>query len=256
MNKTFKKILTLVLVCLMVLSLSGCDVVSEARKTHALIMESDGVDGLLLGETKYYQLPYDERLSPVVTNSEVINVTAPDVPVLLSYFIGESYGISDDGVFIFSWEDYLYYCREDKYSELCDIINGELTLSDYCYTYYSFDETEYTGVEHRVLLSQTEKDAINSVLTNVEPTMTDDYDYSYSVDIFACSNDTLFMEGCAAIIVDGTDGGDEEYSLLVYGDEYDLLYAIPEKELEILSAMIDTVAESEEYYYDYYVDEF
>ena len=192
--KKWLRLLTGVLACLLCMSLTGCEALTEARNNHA-VWQEDG--SIRLGDVKYKELPASEQLSPMWDYSRTINITAADVPVLLADQFGDRYDISEDGVFIgvFEYRDAgnVIYCREDKYDEIAARINAGFEPAGYCYMYEYWDEETYAYYTRFYALNDMQIQAVDTVYATVEPEIRDDMDWDY-VTLEACSADMLFRE--------------------------------------------------------------
>jgi len=102
MKKLVQRIAIVLLVCCLCIGLGGCKALDEARANHAKWSESGTI---LLGDTEYILVENSENLYPTIDYFESsVHVTEPDVPVLLSFILGEFLYSSKDGVFLESSE--------------------------------------------------------------------------------------------------------------------------------------------------------
>ena len=259
MRGYIKHIILILSSLILMFTLSGCDIVGDARSTHAYTQVKNGEASIIYGDIEYKLLPSNENLSPLATDYDnIIYVTEPDVPVLLSYFIGQPYAQSDDGIFLLGAYDTsdVYYCRADKYDDILKKLNGDFVATNLCYSYYSYNEDYDSYTETRTLLDSAESSAIESVLSTVEGTVIPEIanlDYDYLVEVYACSDDTLFMSHYIDILLKGSD-----YYLILYNEASTVSYKVPAAESDIISEIVNTVISADEFYYDYdyYEDEF
>ncbi|MBR4073167.1 MAG: hypothetical protein IKK24_04410, partial [Clostridia bacterium] len=189
MKKTVK-ILSLILAVVFCFTLCGCDNLDSMRKEQAVYTE---MGSIIYNGNEYYLLPECDNLQIVSDNYEYAYVTAKDVPVLLSTFLGEEYVVSDDGVFLYSESIQGRYCRKDKYESVLHRIENGYTPEGYLYSYYDYinDKTKYYR------LSDEDEKALKTLVTSVTPEKLPemaDIDYEYYIDIMTCSDDMLFAD--------------------------------------------------------------
>ncbi len=255
MKKLIKNIAVLFVVITVAASLSGCSLVSDARSSQAFYgTNQDGISSIKYQSQEYYLLPSTELLSPTIDDdADYIYATKPDVPVLLSFFLGDAYSVSTDGaILIHNDESSLYYCRSDKYEEISDIINNGFTPENYCYIYYGYDVLEDNFTEKKVLLTDGEQAALEKALSEGEfsalPEMAE-VAYDHSVNLYQCTADMLFTEYYLDLIV--VEGN---YYFLAYDGQNDYTLEIKEPYKAALSSIMNAVIESDNAYNDYWSD--
>lgn len=233
--KNIKRLLAMVLAIAVCLSLSGCNALDELRACQGY-WQLDG--SIRWGEHSYKKLPACEELCPYFSyeyDAPVLHVTADDVPVLLSTFVGESFDISEDELFLEGYEEaytdaeelgYVLYCREDKYEEFVTRIQKGFTPELYFYTYSVFDEETYEYEDKYYDLTAEQVEAVQYVYSNVIPKTLEDGFYFHS-DLSIClttasadrlfQRDVLYMEAV----------GQAYYLSVEQADYTTLLYAVP-----------------------------
>lgn len=254
--KKMKRVLALVLTFVLCLSLCGCRQLDDMKAHHATWMENGNIlwNGYTYiplystDEAFYYEYADDLNWS----DREVIYVTQPDVPVLLSEMMG-TYGytggndllIEANGyVAISSYEESYtnrIYCRADYYDWTLDALQNGYEIREYGYYFYDYD----TGEEKQGTLTSAQRQAIEDVLNTVTPiTGSDESYYDYylsSLTISGYSTAHLFGQDVGELYYDNGI-----YSIFVsyYDDEYnryDKLYDIPEKYTAMFDELFDKV---------------
>ncbi len=193
MKRLGQRVVSVLLVCCLCAGLTGCGALDEARARHAAWSETGSV---LHGETEYLLIEGSEYLYPSIDYlSDPLRVTAPDVPVLLSFFLQELLYSSADGIFLESFETGLLYCRADRYAEVTQKLQNGFDTVGYCYDYYTYDEESYDYVEHTYRLTDEEVAAVDAVLAagtaTVIPAVAD-VAYDYAVELMSCDESMLF----------------------------------------------------------------
>ena len=184
--KNSKRWIALLLALLMCLSLCGCDELDDMRSTHAFWQE----DGSILWNGNVYRRLGDEdtRMElDIVYDNLSINVTAKDVPVLLSGVFGDPFDVCADGTLLesYDWQvGYVMYCREDVYAETEAYLKNGFELAAYYYSYFDEDYNSYN-----YYLTESQTDAINEVLETVIPASDAEYE---DEPIW----DSLILHGC------------------------------------------------------------
>lgn len=223
MKKSWKRGLVLVLILLQLLTLCGCKQLETMRKNQAFYGE--GTD-ILWNGTTYKLLPECEFLAPELDYETTVWVTTDDVPVLLSAMLSSrALTPSEDGVILEPMYEAGFFCREDRYEDICARIQS-FTPDKVCYSYDYYDEEtgEYTTGNYT--LTQEQLEAIRLVAETVEPEVLGNglyLDYDWSVYLEECSEDMLFRRNTLDIAVSG-----DSYYLLLYTDTQTLAFSVPE----------------------------
>jgi len=188
-----KRVLCLLIAAMLCFSLTGCKELDYARAHHA-VMQDDGT--LLLNGEVYVPLPYSEDFNPPMGWTESVDVTAPDVPVLLSdlfaelhFYISEG-GILKDGHLL--GEGDTYYCLEKDYAALAARIEAGAQMDGMRYFYSHWDPEKEQWSDRTFHLTEEQKNALRHVLASVEPLKTDHADGEYGITLEECSEDGLF----------------------------------------------------------------
>lgn len=253
MKNAFKIFLCLILVTGLCFSLTGCNYLDNERKNHAFWQG----ENIKLGDSEYIPLDECEYLNPEYeAMDDCIMVTEPDVPVLLSGFMGAEYSISKDGVFLFDFydEEGFYYCRSDKYDEISERIKKGFKPDGYCYVYSEYDETSDYDLENKYyVLTQAEVNAVDSVISQVEPTVLPeiaDVDYEYTISLDACSKDMLFKKYTYDLYLKGNT-----YYISYFDDESIYLFTVPEEYKSDFAKIMKAGIDSQKYWEDEYLFE-
>lgn len=256
--KKMKRVLALVLTFVLCLSLCGCRQLNDMKAHHATWMENGNIlwNGYTYiplystDEAFYYEYADDLNWS----DSDVIYVTQPDVPVLLSEMMG-TYGYTGAGGLLIECNSYGYatslhdtmeyvnniYCRADMYNWTVEALQNGYEIQEYGYYFYDYD----TGEEKQGTLTSAQRQAIEDVLNTVTPiTGSDESYYDYylnSLTISGYSTAHLFSQDVGELYYDNGI-----YSIIVsyYDDEYnryDKLYDIPEKYTAMFDELFDKV---------------
>ena len=218
-----KKLLVCILIAALVCSLSGCVLLDEMREKQAFLQ----TDGSVTWQGNTYQLlPAAEELYPELDYDKPLNVTAPDVPVLLSVF--EMQGIyypSKDGRFLENLSGEVY-CRADFYEEISRRLQEGFEPALYCYFYDVYDRETWDYSEEKYVLTDEQVKAVETVCSTVLPYAASAMgrpEAIHSVYLYGCSSDML-LQACNTEIVVTTAG----YSLLVYTEEDVMVFPVPD----------------------------
>lgn len=284
MKKVTKLFALIVAILMMCLCLSGCDELDDLRKHHAKFVKADDYSAVTLNGQLYKRISGDiTDLNPLYNskNYEVISLTNPDVPVLLSDYYGDYLDISDNGIFMYGYinEDGYYYdsitgytgksfevlyCREDKYEEVTQVIDDGIEYTKYGYGYWTYEEDDSDSIEmydyayeyeddefNYYLLSEEECDTINEIIKTTEPVINAEtpYDEYYVVMLDNISEDGYFAKESYEIYIDAS----RNYSLNLYSyvtDEYKTYY-VDEKYNDIMDKIVEKHSEEFIFYDEY-----
>lgn len=235
-----KRFLVLFLVLTMVFLLCGCDALDELRLQRA---EYDWRDIVHQGVT-YKKLPVCPALNPEIDYDRSVYVTGSEVPLLLTKIesLAHLYQ-SKDGKFLLQDYGETVYCREDLFEEVSKTIREgwEYTKVFYEYTVYTQnDPWEYE--EKRYVLTREQTEALEFLVTNVEPKILSDGMYlqsDYSLVLTECSEDELFCRTRSRIAVAGNT-----YYLIL---EERQAFQVPEG----MTSVFDEITEAARNIYDF-----
>ncbi len=196
MKKTLRALAVLLTVVLLASTLCGCNALDEMRARHALLDENG--DLTLNGEV-YKPLPPCDTFAPIYSfmPDDRLNVTAADVPLLLSSLLAEEYFcLCTDDAFLWDADNEVYYCKADRYTEICRRINEGPVLSAYGYEYRRWDQKSLSYLAEIRRLSDAEADALEQVVLDVQPAMINQQtiELEYLMDFCRYSEDLLFKE--------------------------------------------------------------
>lgn len=233
MKKIMKRALVLLLAATLLCGLCGCTAIDEMRDNQAFF---DDAGNIALGGKVYKLLPLCEYLSPQMDDSRQIYLTDSDVPVLLSgLYAKQNLYISKDRSILVCGNE--YYCIAEQYDTLCRRIQDGFEPEAACYYYYAYNEQTWEYEETYYTLSQEQEEAIELVVTTVEPVSYNKTgispEYDYFLDIYECSEDMLFQSCSTQILVKG-----DRYFVLLYTPEDQLTFAVPDGCNEIFSKIV------------------
>lgn len=241
MKKMLRRAAWLFAAALLVCSLCGCSYLDELRANQATY-DTDG--NICWKGSTYKLLNYSDSLYPEMDYDTSIYVTEPDIPVLLCEFLALDYlNPSTDGRFL-ETEEYNYYCREDVYEEISGRLQADFEPEVICYFYDTYDEQTWDYEENIYTLTQEQVEAIELVVTTVEPVSNSETgiypSYDYSVYIYECSADMLLQTCSTELAVFG-----EQYYLLVYTETDVLIFTVPEGCNEIFDGIVSAYETAE-----------
>lgn len=242
--KKAAKILSLLLVFAICFSLSGCGVLEEMRQTRA-IMEEDGTIKFYDGTT-YLPLPACEGLIPVYNEFELVYLVEEELPLLLTFFSGDTFQRSDNGVFLsfYGGDTEILYCRSDVYDTVLDSLENGITGETYVYWYINYEE----GTYDLYTLTDDQADAIGQVCSTQTPEVLPEMavlDYDYLIDMMICPEDQLFMMDTVDLCV-----LNDKYYVVIFGEEATVLYSVPESLSDTFEDIFEHYIESENYWLD------
>ncbi len=199
MKKALKAISLILSVMLICTAFTGCNMLDDLKGSHALI-NKDRNEITYMGYTYIPIEVNDSRFNPLT--EQPINVTEEDVPVLLSQantvYVGQ---ITADGSVMslntYYWsenyDDNFYFCREDRYDEINEVLETEPTAYMYFYSYWGFDEdgNEISGDYH---LTEEQISVINEIKATAEKKVseTNSFVTEGSVYVYAATEDMIF----------------------------------------------------------------
>ncbi len=248
MKMRVKRLVCLLMALMLCVSLAGCKELDDMRAHQALLQE-DGT--LLLNGEKYVPLPYCEDFTPPMGDWELVNVTNPDIPVLLSGFIamyyypisekplvGDNHIIGDMGQF---------YCAEEDYAALAARIESGAKMDGMQYTYADFNPTTDMWTEKVVVLTEEQINTVKRVVASVEPVDAYDMYYEDTVSLYWCSADGLFSR--SAYDVCYYNG---HYAVVDWETDVPQFYEAPKELNASFEAIMRPYMESEKNFDEYY----
>ena len=240
-----KRLISLLLVFVLLLSFTGCKALDDARAAQAFF-EKDG--SVLWNGVRYLPLPEAESIYPAFdyTANNVLHVTEPDVPVLLSAFMGSLFNYSTDKAFL-KQSEWSLYCRADLFDAVqYRILNG-FEYEKYGYWYYCLDKEEtYEYTEKSCFLSDDQIDAVYEVIATVTPLSQPSVvslDYDYAATLMACSDDLLFRDVfCDILYYNGT------YYVVQSTENNYLIYEVPFSAVSVFEEILREQVEADRSY--------
>lgn len=251
--KNVKRILlSLLVVCLLCTTLTGCQVLEEARAAQGFWVTPG--ESFRWGDATYQRLPDGKVLEYLHVQydyaADSVCVTEEDVPVLLSFILGEEFYQSNEGLLLVSSSyDYeAYYCRSDAYAQLVQQLQNGFNPVGICceYTLWDTEQEDFTQTAFRLTMEQTTM--IRALLalerTYVPEMMYTSYDYSLSLN--ECSDDMLLQKP----LVELCQAGDS-YFLMNTDDDGEWIISVPDAYLDEVKALLAPEVQSYEQYEEY-----
>lgn len=239
--KKIVRIISLLVVLGLCLTLCGCSVLDSLKESRASITE-DGVIELYDG-SRYLPLPECKELSPSFTEFYSVYIVEDDLPLLLTVFSNIYLDMSDDKLFLLSYDSNTYYCRSDVYDSILDRINNGYEAKKYGYWFYDYESSEDIFYP----LTQAQVDVIKQVCDTTEPEILPEaamLDWSSLADLFACSDDMLFMQDVADVLI-----YNGKYYVVDYSD-VTTLYSVPDELYSEFEKIMKKQVESDSYWED------
>lgn len=214
--KKAKRWTALLLMVLMCLSLCGCQNLEDMRAAHAFWQE----DGSIKWNGNVYLPLTGVPEGFLFFYEQTVHVTEPDVPVLLSDTLGESFTVDEKGVILHSWNwdgAETYFCREDKYDYIMEYLQEDIGLTTYYYSYWP----DYDADEEYYYLSETQGNTIDRLMVTLDfAVMDEEFYYSFEAEDFSvtlgkCDEEHLFSD---VHILEIAQKGGQFY--LITPDEY------------------------------------
>lgn len=235
--KNIKRILAIVFCLIICFSLCSCNYIDELRSKQAFYDESGNIT---FRDEVYKILPSSEYLKYYW--SAFGNLTAKDVPVLLSENYKESFSYNNDLSLLSIPGTEEYYVREDLYDEYYELVENMPKLDRYCIMGHRSDDKREVHEKFEVLLSKEATLKINESKDGEKVTISD---YWRGVVTLKITDDEIrfLKESYMRIIkIDGkmyleTSGNDEE------------AYLIDESAYDELNKFFSYEKDSSVYYY-------
>lgn len=239
MKKT-KKLLILAIVCVLLLSFTGCGYLDNLRSTQAHYQ----ADGTLVWNGEVYKaLPDNPYLWPQIDYYTNVYATAEDVPVLLSrtFFLCPS-NVSVDRNFLIAD---VTYCRESLYEELSARLNAPFLPDTVCYTYSDIDFETGAVYDRYHILTQDQWDTLEHILETATPVENNEYWWTknyWAVTLNLSSSDMLLQKNYLDVCI-----AEDGYYLHVYGVDA-LIYQVPDEHASTMDAIVAAYKNSIDYY--------
>lgn len=246
-----KRLFSLLLVLVLLLSFTGCKALDDARAAQAFY-EQDG--SILWNGVRYLPLPEADNVYPAFdyTASNLLHVTEPDVPVLLSAFMGDMFNYSTDKTFL-QPNEWNLYCRADLFDAVqYRILNG-FEYKKYGYWYYQWDDETYDYTEKSYILSDDQIDAVYEVIQTQVPqeqSSVVSLEYDHLASVMGCSDDLLFREYLCDVLYHK-----ETYYVVQSNENNYLIYEVPFSSVSVFEEILRAQIQADESYEDEW-DEF
>ena len=248
MKKALKLLAFILIISILTLTFSGCELIDEMRKSQAFLINPTTIE--YNGET-YTLLPHCDYLNPQDGIDSDIYVTDPDVPVLLSDILGDTAYLSKDGSIISCFTSYTeHYCRSDEYEKTVELINNGFENTGYCYNYYDY----INQLENYYCFTEQENSAMNEVLSTVEETVLPKeiaVNYEYIADLEIYSHNLNFRKDTADLCFSG-----DKYYILNYKGEDTVIQNVPPEYNDIFKSIMSKLIKNEDTYSETISDDF
>ncbi|MEE1314167.1 MAG: hypothetical protein UHS49_00160 [Faecalimonas sp.] len=193
MKKMKRIVIAVGILAVMCVGLSGCRQIDNMRKKQAIVTSGEMI---VIDGKEYLKLPECEFLTPEFSyfadsygdSDSTIYMTDEEVPVLLSSIIGERGDISLDGIFIDGY-DGTYYCREDKYEEMLDIIEKGYQPDALTCSYFDSEQQKFVNY----VFSEEEMKQIVDILAGPAEQLVDEEVWA-ATDVQSCMTGYPFSE--------------------------------------------------------------
>ena len=277
MKKNRKFLILLLALAMMCLYLTGCDELDTMKQSHGHWVTEGDTSSFNLNDETYVLLEDAANLNPMYNSQheDIIYITDPDVPVLLSTSYSNAFEISENGNFVVGSLPYNYkaeykdstflfspiitvsesmdgeavtYCKESIYDDVKKKIKDGIEYTHYGYSYFTYDEKTASDTYHYYYLSDDECDAINKVVKTVEPKQSSNEPYHemYMLSLDKITEDKMFGE--VSYDIYRSELGDYSIEHYSYVTEEYTSYIVPEKYNDIF----DKIVERAETQYDVY----
>jgi len=201
MKKALRCLALSLTVILLAVTLCGCNALDEMRACHALLGENSSI---ILDGTVYMPLPPCDSFAPNTDNERpLVNLTSPDVPLLLSDTLAmQQLEVCADGDILRDAVAGIYYCRADRYAEVVERINNGPVFAAYGYEYAYWNEEGFTYDVKTYLFTDPQTDAFEQVLFDTTPIMLNPSTVlpEYQMDVWQYSEDMLFKERLCSVV--------------------------------------------------------
>lgn len=228
-----KKILCVLLLLAVVMSFAGCAYLDNLRAQQAYLIDGN----IHWGNVVYKPLPNSDTFSPTWGYGG-LNVTDPDVPVLLSESFREfRVSVSEDCLFL-AYDK--YYCREDVYDYWAARMEEPFEAQVLGYYYYYWDQVTETGGDAFNVLTKEQKAAVEKVLETVEPLEIGE-GWSINFDLYvtleSATEDLMFRKDTGIVI----NRAGSQYYLTVNGTSLgrETIYQVPAEYNTVFSAIVE-----------------
>lgn len=245
MKKATKLSALMIALFMICLCLGGCDELDDMREKQAFWTTKGSIESITLDGEEYKRLPgYDnpDPLYNVPDSGLAVNVTDPDVPVLLSDSFAEYMNLSADKNFItgslynipVEWYDgYLpgsdvIYCKTDIYDEVAEKINAGIEYTKYGFGCFEYDEEKMSDKRMYYYLTDEENDAINTIIEKVKPLTNNEIANNiYELSFDKISEDKYFGKASYELYSNGIN----TYYLAQYSNALDIYtcYEVPQE---------------------------
>lgn len=192
--KAFKRIVCLFCILLCLFGLSGCDIVGQLEKSHAMYKQK-GDNTLITYAGKDYRLfGYPGDNTDMFDVSSQVFVADPDVPLLLIEMFGKE-GYLNANQTVISMENGDWYVLDEIYDSFCDELENSVSFSGLGYDSWIANEDD--DVEYEFIRLTSEQNAQMTELLNSEPVNKYEFfqshpEYVYVESVCALSESEVF----------------------------------------------------------------
>ena len=249
MKKSIRITALLLALLMLALPLVGCDRIDEMRAKQGFWNDDGSIS--FNGET-YKLLSPSKYLSIRSVLPQALQITAPNVPVLLSIEYGRSFFISYNEVFIKSTSSGNIYCRADQYDHVEDGIKHHGNMDYLGFYYEPYENGRFSdlgkdihGDEVGHILTEEETDAMIDIMMSVEGLDYGDWKRNWSkyyncITLYRCSDDMLFRTESEFVIFFKPSYHSNRYFI----SDGDFAYSVPKEFDELFDNMLEEYMKS------------
>ncbi len=178
-----KRLLALLILLITCLTLASCDRLEELKETHAVFSE----DGILYQDNLYCPVDskYDDFLNYNYGNHQIIRITQPDVPLLLTVVFHRNYYLNEAKTIIKGIDDVSWYVRKDQLEAYRESVQNGIRYTTLGFDYYDPNLGEHTDY----ILNESE---LQTLLACLSAPCTLDQPAEEELPLFEQSDNGLF----------------------------------------------------------------
>ena len=232
-----KKIKIIPALFVLVLLLSGCDKLDALKASQAILTE----DGILYQEELYLPVvPEGNTLNYNYSNHLFVNVTTPDVPVLLSDAFGQNFYANEDKTILTNGAE--WYVHQDKLDAYNESLQKGVRYTDLGFDYYDVNQNEHTDY----ILTDSEK---RLVLSCLSAPIKEDLYIDREIQLFQQSDNGLFRKnGQYNLVVCGAN-----YYVATHDENWNItgLYPATGEAEKLIASFFEKSVVNHDYSYNY-----
>lgn len=229
-----KKIISVAVTVVLLLSLCGCDAIDEMRQKQAIYVDGTDHRQIEYADKLFVKFDVDlDKYDSMVGCYDEVYVTESDVPLLLSSYYGDYFWTNDEKTVI-EGNGFYYVCEDVYESAKAEVVNG-IKFTDYCFERID-DET---GEWYTYYLSTYEKQILEDIISRSSCLTFTEYPYELcaeSIALSSISDSGLFGE--SRYEISRTDG---KYYVIETVDEYAYrAFPVSTNAVDILEEFLDS----------------